>query len=698
MPAYPGLLVQEQEQLNVTYKPCVQLIHLTDGDLPFLISTYGPDGAIAYLQEWIDARRGSLVKTPTGLIDYQGLVNAGNTCYLDSVVFACFVNASPFDFLLLKSASNPAVREIQVTLRFIVNQLRTGKLVMPPTIQKLLFDLAQVGSPFTSTTQCDASEFFLFLMSDLCLQAPDLPLVQRLVYDGSSTIRDETHMRERILQLGIPKDDRTSKTLLTVEDLLFSYFFDNQISVTRELDTRGRNRILVEAWAATKLIPVVDFGGRDATWSWFSSLGNANMVVPVALKRYDETGQRLARRIVIPPQIPFGLFAQQLGNSHTSNRSHYTLVLKSVICHHGNSIDSGHYVSYVCTESLNGEEWVLFDDLRIPQRVVRFSDLKSETAAFEQMSTTAYLLLYQLVADGANNALTQPTEQDHDDTLEAQKLQNIEFERANGGINGSNVSNGGINDNNGRLDRTSHQSARRETSFKEGHFIMEHDLQVYIANTPNGQKPTILLEELGLQYDIRYVSFANKDQFKPEFLKISPNNKIPALVDKKPDPQLFGDGGPVSIFESAAIMQYICQYKAPANELYPTTNPRAKIATDEWLYFQISGVGPMFGQLAHFKGFATEKLPYAVKRYSDEVDRLFTVVERRLSEHEWINGYGYSIADIALFCWLKGYTWLGIDISKFPNVKSYVEKIASRPAVERGLSRAAPPVVPTPSE
>ncbi|KAJ3110924.1 hypothetical protein HDU96_006146 [Phlyctochytrium bullatum] len=209
------------------------------------------------------------------------------------------------------------------------------------------------------------------------------------------------------------------------------------------------------------------------------------------------------------------------------------------------------------------------------------------------------------------------------------------------------------------------------------------DIQVYLAGTPNGKKIPILLEELGLAYEMHFIDFSKKDQFKPEFLKISPNNKIPAIVDLHPP---FDSSNQVSVFESAAILQYIADVKAPPNSLYPK-DPRARVATNEWLYWQISGLGPIMGQRGHFARFASEKLPYAIQRFSDEVDRLFKVMETRLSEVDYFNGVDFSIADIAIYPWAAGYEFADINITKFPHVKKWLDRCGSRPSVKRAFDK-----------
>ncbi|KAJ3096881.1 hypothetical protein HDU97_005454 [Phlyctochytrium planicorne] len=210
------------------------------------------------------------------------------------------------------------------------------------------------------------------------------------------------------------------------------------------------------------------------------------------------------------------------------------------------------------------------------------------------------------------------------------------------------------------------------------------DIQLYLAGTPNGKKIPILLEELGIPYDMHFINFGNKDQFKPEFLKISPNNKIPAIVDLHPP---FDPSTPLSVFESAAILQYLADVKAPPNNAYPK-DPRIRIATNEWLYWQISGLAPIMGQRGHFAKYAPEQLPYAIKRFSDEAERLYKVMETRLASVEYFNGHDFSIADIAIYPWASVYEFAGIDIANYPNVKKWLDRCSARPSVKAGLAKA----------
>jgi GST-like protein len=200
-------------------------------------------------------------------------------------------------------------------------------------------------------------------------------------------------------------------------------------------------------------------------------------------------------------------------------------------------------------------------------------------------------------------------------------------------------------------------------------------IEVYYWPTPNGWKVTIALEELGLPYRIVPVNIGKGDQFKADFLKISPNNKMPAIVD--PD----GPGGePISVFESGAILQY---FGRKTGKLYPT-DERGRVEVDEWLFWQMGGFGPMLGQVHHFRNYAPEKIPYAIDRYVNEANRLYGVLNDRLEGREFICG-DYSIADIACVGWAKLWDKQGQAIEDTPNVKRWLDTMLARPAVARGL-------------
>jgi GST-like protein len=201
-------------------------------------------------------------------------------------------------------------------------------------------------------------------------------------------------------------------------------------------------------------------------------------------------------------------------------------------------------------------------------------------------------------------------------------------------------------------------------------------IDVYSWPTPNGHKIHIMLEECGLPYRAIPVNIREGEQFKPEFLKISPNNRIPAITD--PDGP---DGKPISVFESGAILVYLA---AKTGKFMPATD-RAKYKVLEWLMFQMSGVGPMLGQNHHFRLYAPEKIPYAIDRYTNEAKRLYGVIDRRLAQSAYLGGEDYSIADIATFPWLRTWERQGIVLAEYPHVKAWFEQIADRPAVQRGV-------------
>ena len=203
-------------------------------------------------------------------------------------------------------------------------------------------------------------------------------------------------------------------------------------------------------------------------------------------------------------------------------------------------------------------------------------------------------------------------------------------------------------------------------------------IQVWTWPTPNGHKVHIMLEELGLPYEVVPVNIGSGDQFTPEFLAITPNHRIPAIVD--PD----GPGGePFSLFESGAILIYLAE--KTGSDLLPR-DPATRYRCLQWLMFQMGGVGPMFGQYNHFANYAPEKLPYAVERYTNEVTRLHRVLEKRLGQSEFLAGPDYSIADICTFPWIRNADRRGIDLAAYPAVKRWHDAIASRPAVQRGVA------------
>jgi GST-like protein len=202
-------------------------------------------------------------------------------------------------------------------------------------------------------------------------------------------------------------------------------------------------------------------------------------------------------------------------------------------------------------------------------------------------------------------------------------------------------------------------------------------IELYYWPTPNGWKITIMLEECRLPYVVKSIDIGAGDQFKPEFLEISPNNKIPAIVDPA-GPW----GAPISIFESGAILQYLGR---KMNLFYPSTDERKRVEVDQWLFWQVGGLGPMAGQTHHFRLYAPEKVPYAIERYTNEVNRLYGVMNRRLEDRDYLAG-DYSIADMACVGWVRGYERQGQNIDDFPNVKRWLETMLERPGVQRGFA------------
>jgi GST-like protein len=201
-------------------------------------------------------------------------------------------------------------------------------------------------------------------------------------------------------------------------------------------------------------------------------------------------------------------------------------------------------------------------------------------------------------------------------------------------------------------------------------------IDVYSWATPNGHKVHILLEELALPYQVHPVDIGAGDQFKPEFLRISPNNKVPALVDSDGP-----DGKPIALFESGAILIYLAE---KYNRFVPA-DLRERYEMLQWLMFQMAGVGPMLGQAHHFRIYAPEPVPYAIDRYTNEAKRLYGVLDRRLAENPWVGCDEYSIADMAIWPWLRSWKNQGVEMTDFPNVAAWFEKIDQREAVQRGV-------------
>ena len=205
-------------------------------------------------------------------------------------------------------------------------------------------------------------------------------------------------------------------------------------------------------------------------------------------------------------------------------------------------------------------------------------------------------------------------------------------------------------------------------------------IDVYSWATPNGHKVHIMLEECGLRLNRDWraipVNIGTGDQFAPEFLRISPNNKIPAMVDPHGP-----DGKPISVFESGAILVYLA---AKTGKFMPRSD-RAKFEVLQWLMFQMGGVGPMLGQNHHFRLYAPEKIDYAINRYTNEAKRLYGVMDKQVSKTKFIAGNTYTIADMAIFPWLRNWQNQGIDWAEYPHLKHWFDTIAARPAVQRGV-------------
>ena len=200
-------------------------------------------------------------------------------------------------------------------------------------------------------------------------------------------------------------------------------------------------------------------------------------------------------------------------------------------------------------------------------------------------------------------------------------------------------------------------------------------IDLFFWPTPNGFKVTIFLEEADIPYTVHPINIGKGDQFKPDFLAIAPNNRMPAIVDPE------GPGGkPISIFESGAILQYLGRKFG----LFYPTDERRRVVVEEWLMWQMGGFGPMLGQNHHFNQYAPEKLPYAMKRYTDETHRLYGVLNKQLEGRDFIAG-DYSIADMACLGWARGWERQGMDIAEFPNVGRWIDALMARPAVQRAF-------------
>jgi len=201
-------------------------------------------------------------------------------------------------------------------------------------------------------------------------------------------------------------------------------------------------------------------------------------------------------------------------------------------------------------------------------------------------------------------------------------------------------------------------------------------IDLYTWGTPNGRKVSVMLEECGLAYNVHPIDIGKGDQFKPEFVAIDPNSKIPAIVDSDGP-----DGKPFPLFESGAILIYL---SGKTGKFLPAATSGKYVAL-QWLMFQMGGVGPFFGQVHHFLRAAKEPVPYAIDRYVKEKDRLYGVLDKRLGEAKYLAGTEYTIADIAAYPWVARYEWHKTDLNQFPNVKRWFDAISQRPAVQRGM-------------
>ena len=203
-------------------------------------------------------------------------------------------------------------------------------------------------------------------------------------------------------------------------------------------------------------------------------------------------------------------------------------------------------------------------------------------------------------------------------------------------------------------------------------------IDIHFFPTPNGQKITVYCEEAEIPYRIVPVHIGKGEQFKPEFLALSPNNRMPAIVD--PD----GPGGaPISVFESGAILRYLGE---KTGKLYPKDDVRARTKVDEWLFWQMAGLGPMSGQAGHFMIYAKEKIPYAIERYQHEVERLYGVMNKQLAHHAFLAGDALSIADVASYPWVAVHKGYEVSLDAFPNLSRWVETLGARPAFARGMA------------
>ena len=202
-------------------------------------------------------------------------------------------------------------------------------------------------------------------------------------------------------------------------------------------------------------------------------------------------------------------------------------------------------------------------------------------------------------------------------------------------------------------------------------------IDLLTAPTPNGWKITVMLEECRLPYDVKWINIGRGDQFKPEFLAVSPNNRIPAIIDHAP-----ADGGaPIPVFETGAILVYLAE---KTGQFLPT-DVRGRKAVLEWLFWQVGGLGPMLGQHGHFKLYAPDRIAYATDRYRNETLRLYGVLDRQLAQNEYVAGADYSIADMACFPWIQTWKAQEIDLEAFPDLKRWYGRVKQRPGLRRGM-------------
>lgn len=205
--------------------------------------------------------------------------------------------------------------------------------------------------------------------------------------------------------------------------------------------------------------------------------------------------------------------------------------------------------------------------------------------------------------------------------------------------------------------------------------MSQQPIELHYWPTPNGHKITIMLEECGLQYEIKSVNIMRGEQFKPAFLKIAPNNRMPAIIDPGGP-----DGKAISVFESGAILQYLGRKTG----LFYPQDERARVEVEQWLFWQVAGLGPMAGQSHHFRNYTPVKIEYAIDRYINEVNRLYGVMNTRLTDRPYLGG-DYSIADMACYPWVRPYKSQGQDIAAFPHLEAWFHRVRDRPAVARGI-------------